>query len=579
MESFFSRYKNGLVLLGVLLAQLIGLALQVRRPLPNSPDSKPVRLLRYWVITALAPPARVSHGAGKGARGIWSNYIDLRNVREQNLDLQAEIERLRLEEGAIAEDARQGQRLQRLLDFKEHYIYKTVTAQVIGTAGSDRSRLLIVDKGSNDGIALEMPVITPDGIVGKVREVFPDSAQVLEISDQASGAGVMLETTRIRGVLRGNAYGQPQIINILPDDRIKPGERVLTSGGDQIYPRGLPVGVVKRVANDPERNPYIDVIVEPGANLSRLEEVLIITSMGDQLPPGAQSDLAKSEAESQQHSAAEVLSEKLPSIRDPNDLVGSAGTGAAVTPGSAGGPDAGAGVAGAEAATPASVAAAEAAKKAAAAALIARSLKPPPPLHPDRFTTGASTSAPLADGSSDGAPASPDGLVAPKRKPATPGLAGHAGVGGVSAPATAGNGLVRPVGQGHPAPTGTGTSRQGTSRPGLPKAGTLKTGASKGGSSKAKQRPTAVPASAPTQATPPPAPTAATQPPEQSVVKPEPAPAKYVEPYVVKPQSPPPKPQQPRPGGTKLNPITRPTPKPPTTGAGTSVQNPPQGAV
>jgi rod shape-determining protein MreC len=214
MESFFTRYKNGLVLLAVLLAQLIGLALQVRRPLPNSPDSKPVRLLRYWVITAFTPTARVSHGAGRGARSFWSNYIDLRNVRQQNHDLQVEVDRLRLEQGALAEDARQGQRLQRLLDFKEHYIYKTVTAQVIGTAGSDRARLLIVDKGSSDGIALEMPVITPDGIVGRVREVFPDSAQVLEISDQASGAGVMLETTRIRGVMRGNAFGEPQIINM-----------------------------------------------------------------------------------------------------------------------------------------------------------------------------------------------------------------------------------------------------------------------------------------------------------------------------------------------------------------------------
>src|SRR5450432_701543 len=193
MESFFSRYKNGLVLLVVLLVQLFGLALQVRRPLPNSPDGTPVRLLRYWVVGAITPPERLSHGAGLGVRGIWSNYLDLRHVRQQNLDLKAELGRLRLEEASLAEDARQGQRLQQVLNFKEHYIYKTTTAQVIGTAGTDRSRLLIIDKGSRDGLKNDMPVITPDGIVGRVREVLPYSAQVLEISDQSSGAGVMLQ--------------------------------------------------------------------------------------------------------------------------------------------------------------------------------------------------------------------------------------------------------------------------------------------------------------------------------------------------------------------------------------------------
>ncbi len=91
-----------------------------------------------------------------------------------------------------------------------------------------------------------MAVITPDGIVGKVRDVFPHTAQVLAINDQTSGAGVILKTTRIRGILRGNAAGQPEIVGILADQRIKPGEKVLTAGGDLIFPRGLPVGAVER---------------------------------------------------------------------------------------------------------------------------------------------------------------------------------------------------------------------------------------------------------------------------------------------------------------------------------------------
>ena len=152
----------------------------------------------------------------------------------------------RLEEDSMAEDARQGQRLQALLGFKEKYVYKTVAAQVIGTSGTEQSQVLLIDKGSKDGIKPDMPVITPDGIVGKTRDVFRHTSQVLEISDSTSGAGVILEKTRIRGVLRGDTWGQPEIVNVSPDERIQRGEPVLTSGGDAIYPRGLAVGTVDR---------------------------------------------------------------------------------------------------------------------------------------------------------------------------------------------------------------------------------------------------------------------------------------------------------------------------------------------
>jgi rod shape-determining protein MreC len=233
---------------------------------------------------------------------------------------------LRFEQAALLEDARQGQRLQSLLAFREHYVYKTVPAQVIGTSGTDQSRVVYIDKGSEDGLMSDQPVITPDGIVGKVRDVFPHTAQVLEINDQTSGAGVILETTRIRGILRGNAAGQSQIINILPDDRIKSGERVLTSGGDQVFPRGLPVGTVDRIVHDPDRDPYVDILIRPAANLARVEEVLVITSVGDHMPPDQMKDLQISQdekgaavaAEKEKKKAAEVLAERLPSIKDPN---------------------------------------------------------------------------------------------------------------------------------------------------------------------------------------------------------------------------------------------------------------------
>jgi rod shape-determining protein MreC len=322
MDTFLGRYKDLVVLLVVLFAQFFGLATQIRHPMADGSDRHNVRLWRYWVVALVAPPEKALHGMGSGFRGFWNNYFDLRNTREENQRLLAEVNRLHLEQAGLIEDARQGQRLQSLLSFKEHYVYQTEPAEVIGTAGTDQSRILYINKGSKDGLAPDMPVITPDGVVGRLKDVFPHTSQVLAINDQTSGAGVLLESTRLRGVLRGNVFGQPQIINILPDERIKAGEQVVTSGGDQIFPRGLPIGTVDKVVADPEHDPYVDVIVKPAANLSHLEEVLVVTMTSDQMPAIAQRDIARSEADgavdAEKVRAADILAEKLPGLIDPD---------------------------------------------------------------------------------------------------------------------------------------------------------------------------------------------------------------------------------------------------------------------
>ncbi len=361
METFLGRYKNVLVLLVVLLAQFIALAIQVRTHAVSDADGKGVRLIRYGITAVMAPPEKAMVHTGSGVRGFWDDYVDLRHARTENEALRDEVSRLRLEQASLLQDALQGQRLQALLGFQERYIAKTVPAQVIGTGGSDQSRILSIDKGSRDGVAVDQPVITPDGIVGKVKDVFPHTSLVLAINDQTSGAGVVLEKTRLRGVLRGNAFGQPQIIDILPDERIKPGERVITSGGDQIYPRGLAVGTVEKVVADPEREPYVDIVIKPAANLAHLEEVLVVTGTSDTLPPKAQRDLARSLAagaiEAEKQRASDVLAEKLPGLDDPN-------------------------------ATPEEQQAEQAAATKTAGEEPGRPIKPLTPLHPDRFSPG-----------------------------------------------------------------------------------------------------------------------------------------------------------------------------------------------
>jgi rod shape-determining protein MreC len=413
MESFFTRYRNLVVLLAILLAQIIGLAMQVRRGnngqnTLDAPDSAGVRLIRLWADAVVTPPERAFHAAQLGAGSLWQNYLDLRNIRSQNQELQKTVDRLRLEQATLLEDAKQGERLQAIMDFQPKYIYTTLAAQAIGSSGSDSSRVFYIDKGKNYGLEADMAVITADGIVGKVREVYPRTAQVLAINDQTSGAGVILETTRIRGILRGNAQGRPQIVGILKDDRIQPGEKVLTAGGDQIFPRGLPVGVVEKVVPDPERDSFIDVIIKPAAHLDRLDEVLVITSTQPRFPADAQQDMndsealkgAEVEAIKEQKKASLIMAERLPGLTDPNAPA---------------------------AATPAN---GQAANGQAAAGQGAAAPAPPTPppapkllpaRHPDRYTTGVKSTSgdtPAAPSAEEDKPAAkPSQTTQPRRNP------------------------------------------------------------------------------------------------------------------------------------------------------------------
>ena len=322
MDSFLTRFKNPLVLIAIVLAQVLALAVQVQRPTPGAiaqsgADGRKVTALRYWMVALVTPAERLTHGTSLHFRNMWGNYVDLRHTRQQNDQLQKEVARLRLEQEEFAEDAAQGRRLQALLAFKQKYIATTVAAQVIGTSGSDRSSMVYIDKGAADGLKPEQPVMTPDGVVGKLRDVFPHSAQLLLLNDPTSGAGVILSSSRMRGIVRGTANGQVQINNLTADSRIKPGEQILTSGGDMIFPRGLPVGVIESIVPDPHHQPYTAITVKTAANLSRLEEVLVITGTQPTLPDVAQQDAAQADAAAEANKrAADLIAEKLPTIHD-----------------------------------------------------------------------------------------------------------------------------------------------------------------------------------------------------------------------------------------------------------------------
>jgi rod shape-determining protein MreC len=327
METVLGRYRNLTILVGVLFLQVLGLAVQVKR----SADAENTRLIRIWAVDVITPFERGLVRVQNGSRNLWHNYFFLRGVRAENRELKEQIEQMRLEQVRLSEDAAQAHRLQSLLAFKEQFIAKTVPAQVIGSSGSDLSRSIYIDKGSNDGIAQDMAVITAGGIVGKVLRVYPSTSLVLMINDQSSGVGVLLEKSRLQGVLRGTPNGELILERVMSDETVTPGETVLSSGGDQIFPKGLPVGTVSKVS--PGKEMFLNIKVKSAADLSRLEEVLVVTE--------------KQERESMAESggrvrAADVLAQRLPSVPEKPEIVpgaASAGssTSSATGPGSSAG--------------------------------------------------------------------------------------------------------------------------------------------------------------------------------------------------------------------------------------------------
>jgi len=300
VENLLTRHRNVTILVAVLFAEVVGLAVQVKR----TADTDSTRLIRVWTVSAVTPLEKVFAAAQGSISGAWHNYFYLRGVRAQNRKLQDEIEQLRLQQVRLAEDAGQARRLQRLLGFKEQFIAKTLPAQVIGSSGSDMSRVVYIDKGDGDGVRQDMAVITADGVVGKILRVFPTSSQVLLINDPSSGVGAILEKSRLQGVIKGTANGEVVLEKMMSDERVEPGDQLLTSGGDQIFPKGLPIGTVKSVS--PGGDVFLKIRVKPAAQLNQLEEVLVITQVVERQP-------TTQEAQTSMR-AADILAARLPSV-------------------------------------------------------------------------------------------------------------------------------------------------------------------------------------------------------------------------------------------------------------------------
>jgi rod shape-determining protein MreC len=270
MVAIPSRHKSLVLLAGVILLQVLLLAVQIKR------DSQG-RLIRSWTVGAVSPFERAgSYGFG-WFRDIWRHYFALRNTTKDNEELRRENDALKLQVAQLQGKAAEADRLALLLNFRQSRSdVPMVAARVIGGSAGTASQTIELDRGERDGIRRNMGVITPDGVVGKVVEAYPNTAQVLLLTDKDSGVGAMLADSRIQSPVGGT--GEPLLaMKYVPnDDSVSVGERVITSGMDRIFPRDLPVGTIAEIKSG---NPFKQIRIKPAANLQRLEEVLVLLTL------------------------------------------------------------------------------------------------------------------------------------------------------------------------------------------------------------------------------------------------------------------------------------------------------------
>jgi rod shape-determining protein MreC len=270
MVAIPSRHKSLVLLTGVILLQILLLAVQIKR------DSQG-RLIRVWTVGAVSPFQRAGASGIGGIRGVWNHYFALQNASRENERLRSENDTLKLQINQLQSRAAEADRLARLLNFRQaHQNVPMLGARVIGTSADTASQTVYLDRGERDGIRRNMGVNTPDGVVGKVIESYSNTSQVLLLSDKDSGVGAMISESRIQSPVGG--VGEPLLsMKYVPnDDEVNLGQHVVTSGMDRIFPRDLPVGTVSQIKSG---NPFKQIRIRPSANLERLEEVIVLLSL------------------------------------------------------------------------------------------------------------------------------------------------------------------------------------------------------------------------------------------------------------------------------------------------------------
>jgi rod shape-determining protein MreC len=267
-----TKTKEGrafLVLIPLLLLHLALISLQVQDPAGEL-------LFRRWMLVASSPFVDVSAVVSRGVTSGWRNYVWLRGARAENERLHESVREFLLKDGSLSHLKEENLRLRGLLDLGATVPVKSIGAHVVGRAPSFLSNLMIIDRGSFDGIRTDAAVVSGSGVLGRTVVVSIHHAQVQLITNPDASIGVMLEKSRTPGVLKGTGAPRLELHYLSNSEPVEIGDRIVTSGLDGIFPKDLPVG---RVVDSRKGKSVFRVIeVEPLADLVHIEEVLVFLS-------------------------------------------------------------------------------------------------------------------------------------------------------------------------------------------------------------------------------------------------------------------------------------------------------------
>jgi rod shape-determining protein MreC len=237
------------------------------------------RMIRVWAQAIVSPFQRATSGVGNAGTDLFQYISNLRNAAAENVQLRQRVEQLETEARALRMSGDENERLKALLDLKEKSADGAVPARVIARDPSVWFNTVTINRGSSHGIELNMPVVTPGGIVGRVVLVSPWSAQVMLITDEAAGAGAVvgqLGQSNALGTVKGlGENGLLEMRYVSGLEEVNVGDYVVTTGQDSIYPPGLNVGEVIDVKRGSATLPHV-IHIKPGARLNALEEVAVL---------------------------------------------------------------------------------------------------------------------------------------------------------------------------------------------------------------------------------------------------------------------------------------------------------------
>ena len=206
---------------------------------------------------------------------LWEDYFHLVDVHQENRRLKLELDSLKRENGLYKELVATHERLRDLLSFKEAVSRPAVAAQVVGLDPTGWFQSVVINKGTNAGIKLDMPVVNASGVVGRIVSVSPNYAKVLLIIDQNSAVDCLVQRSRDRGMVRGQSAQVCRLDYMVKSGSVKEGDGVITSGLGRVFPKGLPVGTILSV-KEGDGALFKEIAVTPAVDFSKLEEVLVI---------------------------------------------------------------------------------------------------------------------------------------------------------------------------------------------------------------------------------------------------------------------------------------------------------------